>query len=106
VAPVGSQGRQAPIGGSQDRGNLTTNDGEIAVNWALDGTRHPDARRMGHRALPDERSVVQVLPQYHTPDADIYAVYPQRHQLATRVRAFVDFISESFARFGGQAGRE
>ena len=35
--------------------------------------------------------LVQVLPQYYTPDADIYAVYPQRHQRAARVRAFVDF---------------
>ena len=35
--------------------------------------------------------LVQVLPQYYTPDADIYAVFPQRHQLAARVRAFVDF---------------
>jgi hypothetical protein len=26
---------------------------------------------------------VQVLPGYGTPDADIYAVYPQRHQSAT-----------------------
>ena len=42
--------------------------------------------------------LVQVLAQYHTPDADIYAVYPQRHQMSTRVRAFVDFISESLRR--------
>jgi DNA-binding transcriptional LysR family regulator len=37
-----------------------------------------------------------VLPQYVTPDADIYAVYPQRHQLAARVRVFVDFVSQAF----------
>jgi LysR family transcriptional activator of dmlA len=39
--------------------------------------------------------LVQVLPQFHTPDADIHAVYPQRHQLAARVRAFVDFAALS-----------
>jgi LysR family transcriptional regulator, transcriptional activator for dmlA len=33
----------------------------------------------------------QVLPQFHTPDANIHAVCPQRHQLAARVRAFADF---------------
>ena len=44
--------------------------------------------------------LVQVLPQYHTPDADIHAVYPQRHQLSARVRTFVDFLSKSFERFG------
>jgi DNA-binding transcriptional LysR family regulator len=37
--------------------------------------------------------LVQVLPQFYTPDADIYAVYPQRHQMAARVRAFVDFAA-------------
>ncbi len=36
--------------------------------------------------------LVQVLPQYSTPDADIHAVYPQRHQLVARVRSFVDFL--------------
>jgi LysR family transcriptional activator of dmlA len=36
---------------------------------------------------------VQVLSQYYTPDADIYAIYPQRHQRATRVRTFVDFVA-------------
>jgi LysR family transcriptional regulator, transcriptional activator for dmlA len=42
--------------------------------------------------------LVQVLPDYHTPDADVYAIYPQRHQLAARVRVFVDFISEALGR--------
>ncbi|GAA0751123.1 hypothetical protein GCM10009107_23610 [Ideonella azotifigens] len=36
---------------------------------------------------------MHVLPQCLTPDADIHAVYPQRHQLAARVRAFVDFLA-------------
>jgi DNA-binding transcriptional LysR family regulator len=40
--------------------------------------------------------LVQVLPQYHTPDADIYAVYPAQHKSAARVRAFVDFVAEAF----------
>ncbi|ABM60002.1 hypothetical protein Veis_4298 [Verminephrobacter eiseniae EF01-2] len=41
--------------------------------------------------------LVQVLRPYHTPDADIYAVYPPRHQLAARVRTFVDFLAVSLA---------
>jgi DNA-binding transcriptional LysR family regulator len=40
-----------------------------------------------------------VLPAYRTPDADIYAVYPQRHQLSARIRTFVDFLAEAFERF-------
>lgn len=81
------------------RGNLTTNDGEIAVNWALDG--HGILMRAQwdiDRYLQSGR-LVQVLPGYRTPDADIYAVYPQRHQLSARVRTFVDFLADSFARF-------
>jgi LysR family transcriptional regulator, transcriptional activator for dmlA len=79
------------------RGNLSTNDGEIAVNWALDG--HGILMRAEwdiKRHLQSGR-LVQVLPQYATPDADIHAVYPQRHQLAARVRAFVDFAALSFS---------
>ena len=30
--------------------------------------------------------LVHVLPQYHTPDADIHAVYPQRHQPSDQAR--------------------
>ena len=41
--------------------------------------------------------LVQVLLQCHTPDADLYAVYPQRHLLAARVRVFVDFVAHVFS---------
>lgn len=84
------------------RGSLTTNDGEIAVNWALDG--HGIVMRAEWdiaRHLKSGR-LVQVLPGYDTPDADIYAVYPQRHQLAARVRAFVDFLADAFPRSLGK----
>jgi LysR family transcriptional activator of dmlA len=78
------------------RGNLNTNDGEIAVNWALDG--HGILMRAEwdiDRYLKNGR-LVHVLPQYYTPDADIHAVFPQRHQMAARVRAFVDFVALAF----------
>jgi len=91
------RGRSAAIEAVKTRGNLATNDGEIAVNWALDG--HGILMRAEwdiERFLRNGR-LVQVLPQYYTPDADIHAVYPQRHQLAVRVRAFVDFFAKSFA---------
>ena len=73
------RGAHATTEAVKTRGNLTTNDGEIAVNWALDG--HGILMRAEwdiERYLRSGR-LVQVLPQYHTPDADIYAVYPQRH---------------------------
>jgi LysR family transcriptional activator of dmlA len=91
-----ARGRSTSTEAIKVRGNLTTNDGEIAVNWALDG--HGILMRAEwdmERYLQNGR-LVRVLPQYHTPDADIHAVYPQRHQLAARVRAFVDFVALSF----------
>lgn len=98
--------RLAPLRGSAGvpetvkvRGNLTTNDGEIAVNWALDG--HGILMRAEwdiERYLASGR-LVQVLAQYRTPDADIYAVYPQRDQLSARVRTFVNFLATAFGRF-------
>ncbi|ODV10215.1 MAG: LysR family transcriptional regulator [Rubrivivax sp. SCN 70-15] len=96
---TGGRGRKADEESVRIHGNLTTNDGEIAVVWALDG--HGILLRAEWdiaRYLQTGR-LVQVLPQYSTPDADIYAVYPQRHQMATRVRAFVDFAAASFAQF-------
>jgi DNA-binding transcriptional LysR family regulator len=90
------RGKQAVTEAVKTRGSLTTNDGEIAVNWALDG--HGILMRAQwdiERYLKSGR-LVQVLPQCFTPDADIYAVYPQRHQMAARVRTFVDFVAAAF----------
>jgi len=86
------------------RGSLTTNDGEIAVRWALDG--HGIVMRAEwdiNRYLRSGR-LVQVLPQYRTPGADIYAVYPQRYQLSTRVRAFTDFLAQALGQTERAAG--
>ena len=45
----------------------------------------------------------QVLPQFHTPDASIHAVYPQRHHLAAQVRAFVAFMALSLKQQTGSS---
>jgi LysR family transcriptional regulator, transcriptional activator for dmlA len=77
------------------RGNLTTNDGEIAVRWALDG--HGILMRAEWDIARHLRSgqLVQVLPLWATPEADIHAVYPQRLRLSARVRAFVEFMADA-----------
>jgi DNA-binding transcriptional LysR family regulator len=99
---TGSKARTESI---KTRGTLTTNDGEIAVNWALDG--HGILMRAEwdiDRYLQSGR-LVEVLKQYRTPSADIYAVYPQRHQLSTRVRAFVDALVEDLQKRGPATGK-
>ena len=86
------KGRNARTEAIKVRGNLTTNDGEIAVNWALDGQGILMRAEWDIQRFLDSGRLVQVLPHHHTPDADIYAVYPQRLQMAARVRIFVDFL--------------
>lgn len=101
---IAGRGRRATSEAVKVRGNLTTNDGEIAVRWALDG--HGILMRAEwdiERYLRSGR-LVQVLPQYETPDAAIYAVYPQQHAMAVRVRTFVDFIAAAFAQHAEDTG--
>jgi LysR family transcriptional activator of dmlA len=91
------RGRQGVSKAVKVRGSLSTNDGGIAVSWALEGhgilmRAEWDVERHLHTGR-----LVQVLQQYETPDADIHAVYPQGHQNTQRVRAFVDFLAAEFA---------
>ena len=101
-----ARGRGGAVESVKVRGNLTTNDGEVAVNWALEG--HGILMRAEwdiERYLRSGR-LVALLPQYHTPNADIHAVYPQRHQATARVRAFVDFVALSLSRTAGSAASQ
>ncbi|RFU45049.1 LysR family transcriptional regulator [Paraburkholderia sp. DHOC27] len=77
------------------RSNLTTNDGEIAVRWALDGHGILMRAEWDIRGYLRDGTLVQVLPEYRTAGADIYAVYAPQHQASARVRAFIDFLSAS-----------
>lgn len=85
------------------RGALSTNDGHLAVNWALAG--HGIVMRAEWDVARYLRSgrLKQVLEQWQTPPADIYAVYPQRHHTAARVRVFVDFLASHFAKSSTRA---
>lgn len=98
---LSGRGRQAVAQSVRVRGPLSTNDGGIAVAWALEG--HGILMRAEwdlERHLQTGR-LVQVLPQFDTPDADIYAVCPQAHHASRRVRVFVDFLAAAFARKRG-----
>lgn len=76
-------------------GNLVTNDGEIAVNWALEGLGILMRAEWDITDHLRSGRLIQVLTQFETPDADIFAVYPQRLQHSIRVRSFVDFLAKS-----------
>lgn len=99
---LASRGRPARTHAVKVGGMLSTNDGGIAVAWALEG--HGILMRAEWDIAQHLRSgrLVPVLPQYDTPDADIHAVYPQALQGSRRVRVFVDHLAEAFARQSGE----
>lgn len=78
-------------------GRLAVNNGEVAVDWALAG--HGILLRSQWDIASYLRSgdLVRVLPDWSGIDADIYAVYLQRHHLSAKVRVFLDFLAERFA---------
>lgn len=77
-------------------GSMVTNDGDIAVAWALDGHGILMRAQWDIDKYLKSGRLCQVLENFSTPPADIYAVYPQRHQKARRVTAFVDYLAKSF----------
>lgn len=90
-----SQGRKVET--VKVRGALSTNDGEIAVNWALAGLGIVMRAEWDVARYLASGRLRQVLEHWQTPPADIHAVYPERHQGAARVRAFVNFLAAHFA---------
>ena len=83
------------------RGSLTTNDGGVAVNWALEGLGVLLRAEWDVKRYLDSGRLVQVLQDHSSTDADIYAVYPHQHRGSVRVQALVAFAVEQL---GGMAG--
>jgi len=77
-------------------GNLETNSAEALKSGVLDG--------LGIGLLPlwlvgeDLRDgrLVEIMPDFHTPDSAIYALYAPGRHLSPKVRSFVDFLAEQF----------
>lgn len=74
-------------------GGLSTNDGEMAREWILNG--HGIMLRsewdIAHHVRDGRLRVV--LP-HHFQTANIAAIYPERHHLTAKVRVFVDLLAE------------
>jgi DNA-binding transcriptional LysR family regulator len=79
------------------RTHLSTNDGEVAVNWALAGLGIVLRASWDVTRYLKSGRLQRVLPGWETPPADIHAVYPARHAGTARVRAFVQHLSACFA---------
>ncbi|MNC32327.1 HTH-type transcriptional regulator DmlR [compost metagenome] len=76
-------------------GTLSSNDGEVAMRLALDG--HGLILRSRWDALEHLASgeLVALLPEYHAPHADIYAVYQQRRHVPQRISEFTRFLAQA-----------
>ncbi|WP_343698993.1 LysR family transcriptional regulator [Caulobacter sp.] len=77
------------------RGDLTTNDGDLAHVWALEGAG------VIMKAVWDVAGDIQrgdleiVLPKVPLPDAPIHAVYPHNRLAAAKTRLFVAFLART-----------
>lgn len=78
------------------RGNLTTNDGGTALNWALDGHGILLRAQWDVEKHLQSGELIQMLTHYNSPDADIYAVYAERHRTSVRVKTLIDFVAAAF----------
>lgn len=85
-------------------GALSSNNGEVALRWALDG-RGIVLRSVWQVApLLADGALVQVLPGCRQP-ADVWAVYPLRLERSARLRAAVEGLEAWFRASGAAEGR-
>ncbi len=73
-------------------GALSTNHGEIALRWAIEGAGIVLRSRWDAQPYIDAGRLVQVLPDY-TQEANVWAVYPQRLSGSGKLRVCVEFLA-------------
>ncbi|OUD05114.1 LysR family transcriptional regulator [Streptomyces swartbergensis] len=84
------------------RGSLSSNDGDVVTNWALEG-RGVIMRSEWHVGPHIERGeLVRVLPHVPTPAADIYALLEDDGHVPRRVTELIDHFA---ARLPARLGR-
>ena len=75
-------------------GALSSNDGSIVLQWALDG-RGIVARSEWEISGHIERGeLLPLLAEWALPNADIHAIYLERNRLSAKLRTFVDFLGD------------
>ncbi|SDF76396.1 MULTISPECIES: LysR substrate-binding domain-containing protein [unclassified Duganella] len=77
-------------------GSLSSNHGEIALQWAMAGAGIVLRSHWDAKPHLDNGELVQVLPQY-TQSANVWAVYPQRLAGSAKVRVCVEFMEQQLA---------
>lgn len=73
--------------------SMSTNHGEIAVAWAVDGHGILLRSVWDVRRFIEEGRLVQVLPAWRQ-DANVWAVYPDRLEFSAKVRVCVEWLQK------------
>ncbi|MGL6243500.1 LysR substrate-binding domain-containing protein [Pseudomonas sp.] len=76
-------------------GPLSSNNGEIVLQWALDGRGVVLRSLWDVKPLLEQGRLVQLLPEY-SQSANVWAVYPTRLAYSGKLRACVEFLQEHF----------
>ena len=79
------------------RGALSSNDGESALAWALDGHGILMRSQWDAAELLRAGTLVPVLADWRPPDSDIYLVFQTKHNISAKTRALVNFLLATFA---------
>lgn len=77
-------------------GSLSTNHGEIALRWAIEGAGIVLRSYWDAQPYIDSGKLLQVLPDYRQ-EANVWAVYPQRLSGSGKVRVCVEFLERYLA---------
>jgi len=76
-------------------GSLSSNSGEIVLQWALDGRGILLRSLWDVKPLLEQGRLVQLLPEY-TQSANVWAVYPTRLAHSGKLRVCVELLQEHF----------
>ncbi len=89
--------RGGPITRVRVQGKLTTNSGELARDWCLQGHGIALRSQWDVASLLDSGALVRVLPDWAMRDADIHWLAPWQPKVPMRQRLLVDFLANEFA---------
>jgi LysR family transcriptional regulator, transcriptional activator for dmlA len=73
-------------------GTLSSNDGDVVLNWALDGHGILLRSEWDAKKYLDSGRLRQILKDYRPEPADLFVYYPSGRNMPVRLRAFIDFL--------------
>lgn len=79
-------------------GTLSSNDGEVAVSLALEGHGLILRSRWDVQDHLESGRLRAVLPEFHAPPGDIFAVYQHRRHIPQRISVFVHYLAEALGK--------